>query len=295
MSLLTITLFIRFALTLYQKAALQAESITPWVSFYWASSLVTGLCNIAIIVCEFTEIAIAVKTPFQFPFIKLIYTLPALGVFIFSDLFLAFYINKSATLQPPRIIRCVFYICCPCRCCSENCHLGLIQTMAIWNILAFVHFTAWTIVPLILYTFVLPLQALSVLALCVTTIFCVITLTALLIRKSSVRMIISQVILILIFLALVILIAALYLRFVNNGVQVDSVGGFITSFFPSAILTIIGWFVTKGKLFNQSQTQTSRHGREPEMAEEGVRNSNADSQNTETSAQTVSETTPLLN
>ena len=167
--------------------------------------------------------------------------------------------------------------------------------MAIWNILASVHFPAWTMVPIILHIFVLPLQTLSVLALCVTTIFCVITLTALLIRKSSMRMIISQVILIQIFLALVIAIAALYLSFVNNGVQANSIGGFIASFFPSAILTIIGWFVMKGKLCNQSQTLTARHDREPEMAEEGVRSSNADSQTPETLAQMVSEITPLLN
>ena len=43
----------------------------------------------------------------------------------------------------------------------------------------------------------------------------------------------------------------------NKLIETNQVGGFIASFLPSAILTIIGWFVTKGNVFKQTLPQES--------------------------------------
>ena len=62
---------------------------------------------------------------------------------------------------------------------------------------------------------------------------------------------------VILFLAIVILTSYIYLKFITSGIETNQVGGFIASFLPSALLTIIGWFVTKSKFFKQTLSQQS--------------------------------------
>jgi hypothetical protein len=109
--------------------------------------------------------------------------------------------------------------------------------------------------------FVLPVQMLAVTALLVATVFFATTLTAFVIkntpmlhRRNTCRencRVFLPVVGVGMFLALVIPASAFYIKLINTGVDPNNPGNFIVSFFPSATLTIIGWFVTKGKLFDK--------------------------------------------
>ena len=52
---------------------------------------------------------------------------------------------------------------------------------------------------------------------------------------------------VILFLAVVILTIYIYITYITSGIKTSQVGGSLVSFLPSAILTIIGGFVTKGK------------------------------------------------
>ena len=55
---------------------------------------------------------------------------------------------------------------------------------------------------------------------------------------------------VILFLAVVILTIYIYITYITSGIKTNQVGS-IVSFLTSAILTIIGWFVTKGKFLKQ--------------------------------------------
>ena len=59
------------------------------------------------------------------------------------------------------------------------------------------------------------------------------------------------------FLATMVISCYLYIKLITSGVEPTQIGGFIVSFLPSAILTIIGWFVTKGKFIKLMFPQES--------------------------------------
>ena len=69
------------------------------------------------------------------------------------------------------------------------------------------------------------------------------------------------------FLAIMIISSYLYIKLITSGVEPNQIGGFIVTFLPSAILTIIGWFVTKGKFIKQMFPQESNSTRSNSQVE----------------------------
>ena len=65
------------------------------------------------------------------------------------------------------------------------------------------------------------------------------------------------ILIVILFLAIVILTYIIYNDLITFGIKANQVGGSIVSFLSSAILTIIGWFVTKGKRREQVFPQES--------------------------------------
>ena len=59
------------------------------------------------------------------------------------------------------------------------------------------------------------------------------------------------------FLAIMVISCYLYIKLIATEVEPNQIGGFIVSSLPSAILTIIGWFVIKGKFIKQMFPQES--------------------------------------
>ena len=61
-----------------------------------------------------------------------------------------------------------------------------------------------------------------------------------------------------VFLTTIVISSYFYIKLFATGVELNQIGGFIVSFLPSAILTIIGWFVIKGKFIEQMFPQESK-------------------------------------
>ena len=181
---------------------------------------------------------------------------------ILLDILVAIYIRKSAEFPIPSIAYCC--TCCFCCCCCSNPFRSKwIQSLALTSLLRFTQFIALSALPTILWAFVLPIQTLAVVAFFAAAIFCLTALIALLTRNIGQitcsrryrdNCIILQLLLILmmtLFLGIVVLTFIIYAQLIASGIVMNQV----VSFLPSAILTIIGWFVTKGKFFKQTTPQ----------------------------------------
>ena len=106
----------------------------------------------------------------------------------------------------------------------------------------------------------------AVIAFFAAAIFCLTALIAVLIRNIRQLMCnrrgncyssFTQLLMVILFVAIVISTCFVYINFITSGIKTNQVGGFIVSFLPSAILTILGWFVTKSKFFKQMFSQES--------------------------------------
>ena len=300
---LVTTLLIRVVPEWHGKATAQVESGNQWYSFFWALSLVASLCNTAVIVCE---MYVAVRDHLN------VIVLPLLIALVLLDLLVASSIRKEVTFPIPKTLS---FCCSYCR-CSESSQSKFIQTLALWNLLMLIHFATVSALPTLLWMFVLPIQILAVTALLVTAIFFATTLIALIIKntpmlgrrktcRENCRVFLPMVSVGL-FLVLVIQASALYIKFINTGVDPNNLGKFIASFFPSATLTIVGWFVTKGKLFdnlfkppNESirKTGTCVHELNIQRSEEGSMDNGSQEGETRSGKDTAtleSESIPLL-
>ena len=248
----------------YQNVASQCHNSVSY-SFFWAASFVASVCNIALLFFEITIIyfleLLIIKTAMMF-------------VLLLLDILVTVCIPKSTEFPIPKLAYVFSFLLCCSGCCficcvhSRQLYLKWIQTLALTSLFIFAQFIALSALPTVIWAFVFPIQTLAVIAFFVAALFCMTALIALLLRNigqvgCSRRCLgswsIMQLLLIpmvLLFLAIVILSFYLYLQ-CTSGVKTNQVGGFIASFLPSAILTIIGWFVTKGNVFKQTLPQES--------------------------------------
>ena len=262
---LTALALIKVAPKLYQKII---ERSNQWYSFFWAASFMASVCNL---VNAYALVGLVI-THFWFPsefsddtcVIKMV----MVCFLILLDILIAICIPKSAEFPIPSIAYCCTCCCCCC-CCSKPFRSKWIQTVALTSFFMFAQFIALSVVPTILWTFVFPLQTLAVIAFIGATIFCMTALIALLLRNigqitrggrcrdnwNTLQPLL--ILMVALFLAIVILTFIIYVKLITSGIATDQVGGYIVSFLPSAVLTILGWFVTKGKFFKQTPQQES--------------------------------------
>ena len=273
---LTTIALIKVTPKLYKKVASHMESGNQSYkvySFFWASSFVASVCNIALLLFETSFFL------YQFSASYWIIKVPMMYFLILFDILVAICIPKNAEFPIPYLAYilsfplCCTYCCCTC-CCCTCCHRSKqlrskwIQTLALTSLFLFAQFIALSALPTILWAFVFPVETLSVTTLFAAAIFCVIALIALLLRNIG-QLVRSRrcrdncnilqpflILMVTLFLAIMILSFYIYIKF-TSGVTTNQVGGFIVSFLPSAILTIIGWFVTKDKFFKQTFSQES--------------------------------------
>ena len=267
-SILTVALttiaLIKAAPKLYQTVASHVERSNLWYSFFWAASLITSLYN------SFSIYAMPGTLPlvFQDRFYAGIIIICSL---ILLDILIVICIPKDTEVPFPSIAYCCTCCCCCC-CCSKQLHSKWIQTLALSSLLLFTQTVALSALPTILWAFVFPIETLAVITSFSAATFCVTALLAVLVRNieqltcnqrkfrnkcysSSMQLLLIPIVIL--FLAIVILTSYIYLKFITSGIETNQVGGFIASFLPSALLTIIGWFVTKGKFFKQTLSQQS--------------------------------------
>ena len=263
---LTTAVLIKMGPKVYQNVASQCHNSASY-SFFWAASFVASVCNIALLSYEILTFYLEI----------LIIKIAMMCLLLVLDILVTICIPKSTEFPVPKLAyifsfllccSCCCFICCVCSRHSRQLYSKWIQTLALTSLFIFAQFIALSALPTIIWAFVFPIQTLAVIAFFVAALFCMTALIALLLRNigqvaCSRRCLgswsIMQLLLIpmvLLFLAIVILSFYLYLQ-CTSGIKTNQVGGFIASFLPSAILTIIGWFVTKGNVFKQMLPQES--------------------------------------
>ena len=253
---------------LYQKVASNVEKGNQWYSFFWAASFMASLCIIAVLAAAVNDTSTIIHLYMYNIRIMVIIKLAMVGLLIPLDVLVACYIifKSEKEFPVPMLVYILsFPLCCTCFCCHcfEQLRSKWIQSLAVSSLLLFAQLVALSALPTILWAFVFPIQALAVITFFVAAIFCMTALVALLIRniehvKCSGTCRDNQNFLqLLLFLAVVILTIYIYIEYITSGIKTNQVGGSIVSFLPSAILTIIGWFVTKGKCIEQLLPQKS--------------------------------------
>ena len=255
----------------YQKLTSNVEKgNNQWYSFFWAASIMASVCIIAVLLCEILAVAVT-DTPTVIRLymynirIMVIIKLTMVGLLIPLDILVACYIFKSEKegFPVPMLVYILsFPLCCTCS-CVEQIRSKWIQSLALSSLLLFIQLVALSALPTIMWGFVFPVQGLAVITFFAAAIFCMTALIALLIRnigqvkcsgtcrdnQNLMQLLLLPVAIL--FLAVVILTIYIYITYITSGVTTNQVGGLLVSLLPSAILTIIGWFVTKGKFLKQ--------------------------------------------
>lgn len=263
---------------LYQKVTSHVERGNQWYSFFWAASFMTSLCNIAVLLVEITLGWGLMIYSYQDMcstqwFCANSIRVTMMYLLILLDFLVAIcIIPKSAEFPIPSLVFILsFPLSCTCCCCTwwhcRHCRhprqlrSKWIQTLALTSLLLFTQTVAISALPIILTTFIYPTETLAAIASFAAAIFCTTALIALLLRnigqlacggrcRDNCYSSLMQLLLILmvtLFLAIMILSCFLYIKLITSGGGTNQIGGFLVSFLPSATLTIIGWFVTKGK------------------------------------------------
>ena len=295
-ALTTIVLF-KAAPKVYQKVALRVKRGNQWYSFFWAASFMASLCNFALLLGEvvpgmntwyffptsqsdWEQHVCSNETLVLFPLYMYTIKMGMMFLLILLDILFAICIPKTAEFSTPYLAYilsfplcctccCCTYCCCSCCCHSKQLRSKWIQTLALTSLFLFTQFIALSALPAILWAFVFPVQTLSVIAFFAAAIFCVTAFIALLLRNIG-QLTCSRrcrdnwntlqpllILMVTLFLAIVILTSYVYIKFITSGIDTNQVGGYIVSFLPSAILTILGWFVTKGRFIEQVFPQES--------------------------------------
>ena len=292
---LTTIALMKAAPKLYQKVASNVEKGNQWYSFFWAASFMTSLCNIALLFGEICPPAlinfIENEKCHNWEIFAIMYgiKIAIVGLAIIFGILVAICIPKSAEFPIPSIVYilsypiCCTFCCCSCCCCtrcrhSRHLRLKWIQTLALTSLLLFTQFIALSALPTILWAFVLPVQTLAAVTFLAAAMFCLTALIAVLIRnigqlmcsgRSNCYSSFMQLLMVILLVAIVISTGLVYINFIISGTKTNQVGGFIVSFLPSAILTILGWFVAKGKFIEQvlPQENDSTRNRSLQLSE----------------------------
>ena len=233
-----------------------------------------SLCIIAVLLCEILAVAVTdIPTVIRLYMYNIrnmvIIKVTMVGLLIPLDILVACYIifksEKEEFPVPMLVYILSFPLCCTCFCChcDKQIRSKWIQSLALSSLLLFTQLVALSALPTIMWGFVFPVQGPAVITFFAAAIFCMTALIALLIRnigqvkcsgtcrdnQNLMQFLLLPVVIL--FLAVVILTIYIYITYITSGVKTNQVGGSLVSFFPSAILTIIGWFVTKGKFLEQ--------------------------------------------
>ena len=172
--------------------------------------------------------------------------------------------------------------------CSKELRLKWIQTLALSSLFFFTQIASLSALPTILWAIIFPVRVLAAISFLTAGVFCETALIALLLRnigqitcsfslkdtsycsgssKGKCWSILQPPLMILmmtLFLAIMILTFFVYIKLITSGIETNPVGGFIFTFLPSAILTIIGWFVTKSKFIEQLFPQEKKPQSDPQ-------------------------------
>ena len=154
---LTTIALIKVAPKLNEKLASQIESSNQSYkvySFFWASSFVASVCNVALLLFESIFFLGYIFSPSYW-----IIKVPMMFFLILLDILVAICIPKTAEFPIPYLAYILsFPLCCTCCCCSccrrsKQLRSKWIQTLALTSLLLFTQFIALSSLPTILWAF----------------------------------------------------------------------------------------------------------------------------------------------
>ena len=289
----------------YKAAATKAATSDSFCFRFWGVAVVAMLCNtVAIIFEPVVIVKYLVVSPkwtdisnmaLAFGCAKVI----QLFLFLVTDFIAAVLIvkvlQKDAYFPAPALLKVTADFCCCCRYVRSNTHTAvhkLLQVVAIWNLLLFVHMVTIGVLPTILWIFILPIKMLSVISLTTAALFSLtafmattfsllplvrppspgpIHLTTNQARASQAHddnnsqdkcSIVIQMLLIPQLFATVTLMFVLYLNLVTTQMDTNKPTDILASFIPTALLAVVGWVYTTGewKSFFGNQGQPHSQG-----------------------------------
>jgi len=181
---------------------------------------------------------------------------------------------KHSVLAVPE---CMGYCCSVCCCCFFCCccrpggqsHSRVAHTLSLWFVMAWFQSIATSVVPVIIMVLTNPLLILALLAMTVSTLFGMVVFLAVLVymchqHDRSKRCILFTYSVIFVgVLAMVCLAIYLFLEINRQGGQVNSVVSFIGTLVPSAILSIVTFFVKK-KILGKKTTEADQSSEQPQ-------------------------------
>ena len=142
----------------------------------------------------------------------------------------------------------VLFCCCCCCCCSSTRKSKVVQTLALWGIMAFVQHITASLIPVGSAIISQTAEILSILALFASTVFCIIMFVVHLLHQGRVAgcqqtaAFCMRVFAIVLFIGLAVVLVTLHLMFLAAGVEF-SLHDLLGSLIPSVILSAVGWYV----------------------------------------------------
>ena len=185
------------------------------------------------------------------------------------ELLIAAHIPKDTGLLTPSVIQRMFYCCL---CFSSSIQSKIIQTLAVWNIMIFIQSLTMNAITVGVFLLISPLWVISVLsAIACCFLFAVVVVAYLLHhctinqnqRCSCKRCAVNCLSLIGIFLSFFMVSNLLSVYFQMAYKISGGVTGFLVSFLPPVVLSLVGWCVKKTISGTNSQA-TSNNTHAPE-------------------------------
>ena len=284
LNLLVPVLLVKFGATCYRKASQSMLASRPTFLMYWAVVIVIVFCNIVSLIvsayiCKSSLSYMDSEAKNYFRTLSTSFyndgmaTLAArntlLPLVYMLELLIATHIPKDTGLSIPSVIQGMFFCCL---CFSSNARSKIIQTLAVWNIMIFIQSLTTNAITVCVFFLVSPLWVISVLgAFALCFLFAVIVVAYLLhhctsnqnLKCSCKRYAINCLSLIGIFLSFFIVFTLLSVYFSMVYKISGGVTGFLVSFLPPVVLSLVGLCVKK-KISQMNFQATSYNTHAPE-------------------------------
>ena len=260
LNILVPVLLAKFGATRYRKASQTMHASRLTVLMYWAVVIVIVFCNTltligAVHVHKNGHIKNFFKTRstslYRDEMVAFAARITLLPLVYILELLIAAHIPKDTGLPIPSVVQRTFFCCL---CFSSSIQSKIIQTLAVWNIMIFIQSLTTNAITVCVFFLIIPLWVILVLgAIACSFLFAVIVVAYLLhhctlIRNqkcSCKRFTINSLSFIGIFLLFIIVSTLLSVYMLMVYKISGGVTGFLVSFLPPVVLSLIGWCVKK--------------------------------------------------
>ena len=261
LSLLIPIFLVKFGKIYYFEISQKIRTVTPTSILIWAATIVIVTINT---ICFECSIFLYVKQRLQY---VSIFNTEDTGfyndwmaafaarsiitplVYIF-ELLIAARIPKDTGLPIPSVIQKTLF-CCPCF--SSSMQSKIIQTLAVWHIMIFIQNLTVNAIPITIFLLIEPLWSISVLGVFACFILFAVVLVAYLLYQCTTNqsqehrckrytIICLKITGMILSLLITFHLIAVYFIVINAS---GGAIGFLASFLPPAILSLIGWYLKK--------------------------------------------------